>query len=117
MTQSYAEIARRQDVPVVLVDHRSIIVGVNERFVAEFGWSREEAIGSSLSLIIPQALRDAHNVGFTRFLASGRSTILGRPLDLSTIDKSGREFSAEHYVVADKFEGQWRFAATVIPKR
>lgn len=117
MAQTYSEIAARKDAPVVLVDDRSIIVGVNDRFVEELGWSREEAVGSPLTIIIPVPLRDAHNLGFARFLSSGRTTILGRKLDLATIDKQGREFPAEHYVVAERWEGAWRFAATIVPKR
>lgn len=104
------------DVPVVTVNQESVITDVNDEFVRVFGWSRAEAIGQSLSIIIPPALRDAHNVGFSRFLASGVSTILGRYLDLSTIDRTGREFSAEHYVIAEKKDGVWRFAASIRPK-
>lgn len=113
---TFDEICAVQDAPVVVVDENSMIVRVNEAFSRRFGWSAAEAQGQSLSIIIPPALRDAHNLGFARFLSSGKSTILGRPLDLSTIDRAGSVFPAEHYVVGTKSDGVWRFAATIRPK-
>lgn len=117
MPESYSEVAGRQDVPVVLADHRSIITGINDSFVDHFGWSREEAVGQGLSILIPPAFRDAHYLGFARFISSGESAILGKRLDLPSLDKEGRQFNAEHYIVAELWEGRWRFAATILPKR
>ena len=113
--RSFEEVRALTDVPVVVVNQDSVIAEVNAAFVKAFGWSREEAVGRSLSLIIPPTLRDAHTLGFARFLASGVSTILGRSLQLATIDRSGREFPAEHYVVGEKKEGAWWFAASIRP--
>jgi len=104
-----------RDVPIVVIDDRSVITEVNDEFTRVLGWTRIEAVGQCVSLIIPSALRDAHHMGFSRFVRTGVSTILGRELPLATIDKTGREFPAMHYVVGEKKEGTWRFAASIRP--
>lgn len=48
-----------------------------------------------------------HHVGFSRFLNSGRPTILGQPLELKALAKDGREFAARHVIIAEKVAGQW----------
>lgn len=112
---SFEQVRALTGVPVVVVDDRSVIVEVNADFERVFGWSREEAVGRSLNIIIPPALRDAHNMGFARFLSTGVTTLLGRELSLPAIDKSGREFPALHYIVGEKKEEGWTFAASIRP--
>ncbi len=113
---SFEQVRALTDVPVVVVDDRSVIVEVNTKFEEVFGWLRGEAVGRSLSLIIPPALRDAHHIGFSRFLSTGESVLLGRDLSLPAIDRHGREFSAVHRIVGEKKEGGWRFAASIRPE-
>src|SRR5438132_3664125 len=105
-----AEIA----VPVVLVDHLGFIIQTNAAFDAAFGWGGE-IVGKTLTTIIPAHLHDAHNLGFARFLMTGRPTLLGRPLTLLAVAKDGREFQAEHTIVAERRDGGWVFAATIRP--
>ncbi len=61
-----------------------------------FGWTREEAIGRSVAdTIIPPAFRDAHRRGMERFLATGDAPVVDRRLELSALDRTGREFPVE----------------------
>lgn len=112
---TFKEIYARQDVPVVVINSRSEFVYVNHCFYHVFGWDQEEILGRSLSLIIPKELWDAHNMGMSRFLTTQKPTLLGKPLQLKALDRSGRVFMAEHVIVAEKVEGRWQFAATIIP--
>lgn len=109
------EMKRETTVPVILADERGTVVYVNKAFEAVFGWSQDEIAGKPLTVVIPRALRDAHHLGFSRFLSTGEPTLLGRPLRLMAMDKSGREFECEHVIVAEKTEGRWMFAATLRP--
>jgi PAS domain S-box-containing protein len=61
-----------------------------------FGWTREEALGRVLSdLIIPPALREAHQRGLERFVRTGESALLNRRLELSGLRRDGTEFPLE----------------------
>ena len=103
------------DVPVIISNEEGFITYVNEKFTSVFGWTNKESIGSSLTLIIPPNLRDAHHMGFSRFIATGHPTILNQIIKLKSINKKGEEFDAEHFIIAEKKDDHWVIGATVKP--
>ena len=109
------ELQRHQDVPVVIADHQGTITHVNERFERVFGWRAQEIIGKPLTIIIPSDLHDAHHLGFSRFLTTGKPTLLNQPLKLKAVTKDGREFNAEHTITAEQRQGEWVFGAIIKP--
>lgn len=114
--RTFAEIERLEDEPVIVADHRGIIVRVNASFCSAFRWSPEALSGQPLSVIIPEYLRDAHQMGFSRFLATGKPVILNCPLQLLVLMGDGTEREAEHFIAAEQRGGQWLFAAAVHPQ-
>ena len=112
---SIDDLLRETSLPAVVVDHQGVITQVNPRFEAVFGWRGDEILGRPLSAIIPKTFRDAHHLGFSRFLMTGTPTLLGRPLMLPAMAKDGRVFDAEHVIFAERREGRWVFAATIRP--
>ncbi|GIE31658.1 hypothetical protein Ait01nite_047030 [Actinoplanes italicus] len=61
-----------------------------------FGWPADEALGRrATELMIPSALRDAHDAGMARVRRTGFSELAGRRLELTAIDRNGREFPVE----------------------
>jgi PAS domain S-box-containing protein len=109
------ELQRTTDVPVVLADHTGCITYVNRQFVSVFGWAEAEVLRKPLSVLIPMTMRDAHNLGFSRFLTTGKPTLLNQPLELNALAKSGQEIGAEVTIVAEEQEGHWTFGATLRP--
>lgn len=62
----------------------------NEGAERIFGHTAAEAVGRSLDLIIPEAFREAHDKGFRRAVASGRTLhTAGRVLTTRSLHKSG----------------------------
>jgi PAS domain S-box-containing protein len=110
-----ADIKLKTDVPIVIADHQGVIVKVNECFTTAFGWAPEELTGKTLSIIIPRDMHDAHNLGFSRFLTTGKPKLLNQPLELKAVAKDGRELDVELLIVAEQQEDQWVFAATLRP--
>jgi PAS domain S-box-containing protein len=106
---------KQSDVPVVVANHEGNIVDVNLPFEAVFGWSAQEIVGQSLTIILPPFFRDSHNLGFARFSATGESTLLNHPLQLKAVTKDNREIESEHFIIGEKQEGRWLFAATLRP--
>ena len=106
---------KQSDIPVVVADDQGNIVDVNTQFEVVFGWTALEILGQSLTIILPPFFRDSHNLGFARFSATGESTVLNHPLLLKAVTKDNREIESEHFIIAEKQDGRWRFAATLRP--
>lgn len=106
---------RQGEVPFVLASDLGLVIEVNQAFQQAYGWSSAELAGQSLSVILPGSFRMAHQLGFSRFKATGRSAILAHPLRLATICRDGREVVSEHFIVAERDGGSWVFGATLTP--
>jgi len=111
------ELRKEKDAPVVIADKQGLITHVNARFEQAFGWAAQDLLGKPLTTIIPKHLHDSHHLGFSRFLATGKPTLLGKPLKLLAVTGSGQEVDAEHTIFAEQHEGQWVFGAMVKPLR
>lgn len=109
------QVLQETSIPAVVADHQGLITEVNRRFEDVFGWRRDDIVGKPLATLIPKRLHDAHHMGLSRFLVTGKPTLLNRPLTLEAITRDGRVFAAEHLIIAEQRHGRWTFAATIRP--
>jgi PAS domain S-box-containing protein len=79
---------------LIYSDREGKIVRWNGAATTLFGFTAEEALGSSLDLIIPERLRAAHWAGFDRAMASGTTRLSGKP----TLTRALRKDGARLYV-------------------
>jgi diguanylate cyclase (GGDEF)-like protein/PAS domain S-box-containing protein len=80
----------------ICIDQHSIVREWNAQAARMFGWSKEEAIGTSLDeLIIPPRFHDAHNNGIEHFLKTGEGPVLNRHIELPALCRDGREIPLE----------------------
>jgi PAS domain S-box-containing protein len=101
------------DPAMVVVDDIGLIAHVDAPLARCLGWEPDELVGQPLTTIIPARVRDAHHLGFSRFLTTGRPTLLERPLHLSVLHRDGGERGAEHVIIAMERSGRWLFAAAI----
>ena len=81
---------------VITMDHEGRIVEFNPAAEKTFGYRRDEAIGRLLSeAIIPPQLRERHQKGLARYLATGSAPVLNKRLELSAVRRDGSEFPVE----------------------
>lgn len=109
------QLMSESEVPDVISDQRGIITHVNESFGKIFHWKTEDLIGKALTVLIPPNLRDAHQMGFSRFYVTGTGTLLNRALDLKILTGDGKEILAEHTISAEKIDGEWVLGARIRP--
>lgn len=114
--KSYKEIIAEQNKPAVAIDQNSLFTMVNKEFERAYGWSETELLGKSVTEIIPPHLRDAHQIGFARFLVTEEVTLMGKHLPLGILYKDGTFRDAEHFILGEKHNNRWRFAATITQK-
>ena len=115
MVSTIAELKERADIPVVTANQDGFIETINESFTQHYGWTADDAVGRPLTLIIPPAMHDAHHLGFSRFLRTETPSILNQSLNLRVVTKGGIEKTAALYIVAEKRNGRWSFAASIRP--
>lgn len=85
---------------IIVIDPASRIVHWNRSAEQTFGWSRAEAAGRDLaSLVIPERLREAHNSGMRRYLATGEGPVLNSRIEVSAVHRSGEEFPVELTII------------------
>ncbi|AFZ03004.1 PAS domain S-box protein [Calothrix sp. PCC 6303] len=109
------ELKNDSNLPVVIANDQGIVIDINHHFEKVFGWNQEELVGQMLSIILPSYFRDAHHLGFSRFNTTGNATILNHPLILKAVTKDNREIESEHFIIAEKHEDKWIFAASIRP--
>jgi PAS domain S-box-containing protein len=80
---------------IVITDQRGVIVLVNEQTERLFGYAREELLGESVELLVPERLRQRHREHREAYVASPSvRPMAGRP-ELCAVRKDGSEFPAE----------------------
>ncbi|WP_058315374.1 hybrid sensor histidine kinase/response regulator [Cognatishimia activa] len=82
---------------VIVSDHSGLILDYNSAAETIFGFSTEEAIGSSIGdLIVPPELRDAHNAGMKRMQETGQKKLVGKGrIRIESLRKDGSRFPVE----------------------
>ena len=81
---------------VIVMTREGLVAGWNEVAEQTFGWSGEEAVGRLMAdLIIPEQYREAHCRGLERYNATAEARVLNRRIEISAVDKDGREFPVE----------------------
>ncbi len=82
---------------IVTVNQHGVILGWNPRSEAIFGWPREEALGQDVfELVTPRQDRETTRQGLLNFLyAGGESTLLGQRIEITGVDRDGRELPIE----------------------
>ena len=97
---------------VVIIDARGTVTEWNEQAEATYGWKRDEAIGRPMAeLCVPPRYREAHSAGLKRFLASGEQKLLNRRIEITAVNREGREFPIELAITPIKIKGEWSFSA------
>ncbi|MCB9932929.1 MAG: PAS domain S-box protein [Planctomycetes bacterium] len=97
----------------ILVNENGTIVEFNRRAVSLFGWTRDEAIGQKVEILLPEHLREAHVGQRTAYAASPdiRSMVAGR--ELAGVNKDGDSVPVEVSLSPLSFDGRPMVVASV----
>jgi PAS domain S-box-containing protein len=99
---------------IVAMSHTGRVLEFNPAAESMFGYKRADALGQSIAeLIVPPQLRESHRMGLARYLSSGESRILGRPLEITAMRADGTEFRVELAVARIPGDGPPMFTAFI----
>lgn len=81
---------------VVVMRFDGTVAAWNRRAEQTFGWTSKEAEGRRMSeLIIPTQYREMHERGLANFLDTGEGPVLDRHIEITAVDRTGRELPVE----------------------
>src|SRR5947199_3514815 len=80
---------------IITIDSQGTIIFVNHAAEKIFGYSRDEMLSQSLTMLMPDYLRHVHRSGLKRYLATGERHISWEAVELPGLHKSGREIPLE----------------------
>jgi PAS domain S-box-containing protein len=81
---------------VITMDHEGRVVDFNPAAEETFGYRRDEAVGRTVAeLVVPPALRQAHQRALRRYLQTGAPTILNQRLEMSAVRADGSTLPVE----------------------
>lgn len=97
---------------VVVCDAEGAIIVWNDAAVRMFGFSREEALGKSLDIIIPERQRQRHWDGYSKSMATGETRYGNDVLRVPALHRDGRNLSIA-FTVAMLYDEARKVAAIV----
>lgn len=78
---------------VVISDAQGIIIYWNPAAERIFGFSKAEALGSTMDFIVPERLRHRHNEGYEHSMQTGTTRYGDKLLTVPALHKSGKPLS------------------------
>ena len=79
----------------VSCDSDGVIQEWNAQAETLFGWSRDEAVGENITMVIPARLQAGHRAGMLGFAQSGAGAIINQRVRVPAVHRDGREIPVE----------------------
>ncbi|GMR04783.1 MAG: hypothetical protein BMS9Abin23_0691 [Thermodesulfobacteriota bacterium] len=98
---------------VVSADKSGRITFWNPSAEEMFGHTRKAALGMALTQLIPEEYRKKHTEGFKKFIKTGKTTIVGRTVEVAGERKDGSQFPLELSLSAQRSGKDWVFMAII----
>jgi len=96
---------------LVTINEDHIIVGYNYAAELMFGYTRNEALGQDLKLIVPPPHKAFHQGYLKRYLATREAHVLGRQRRLNALRRDGQEFPLSISFSVVEIQGRLYFTA------
>ncbi len=80
---------------IVSIDDKGSIVFANRAIATLFGYDPIELTGEPLTQLMPEYMRELHEGGFKRYLATGERHINWQGTELTALRRNGEEFPVE----------------------
>jgi len=112
MLIDYQQVVEALGDAVVICDRDGVIRFWNAAAERLFGFTRSDAVGKSLDLIIPERLRKRHWAGYDKAMASGETSRGRDLLRVPAVQKNGRPLSIA-FTVAPLFGADRRVTGMV----
>lgn len=95
---------------VIMINALGEITKWDEKSEALFGWKEIDVRDKNLAeIIIPDRYRTRHQAGMQHYLETGKTTILGKSIDITALKKNGHEFDVSLSISPTQIDGKVHF--------
>ncbi|OGP73862.1 MAG: hypothetical protein A2Y80_03670 [Deltaproteobacteria bacterium RBG_13_58_19] len=98
---------------IVTVNEDQRIIGYNYGAEKMFGYSREEALGQDLKIIIPPPHKEVHQEYVRRYVATREARVIGKHVQLTAQRRDGREFPMSISFSVAEIQGRLFFTGII----
>ncbi|KTB78333.1 putative bifunctional diguanylate cyclase/phosphodiesterase [Pseudomonas syringae] len=98
---------------IICSNSKNQITSWNQAAELIFGHTSEDAVGKPLDIIIPPEMRSRHNAGFSRVVAGGPASIIGKSVNLTAIHRDGHKIPIELSLSQWSAAGEPQFGAII----
>ncbi|HEX4865577.1 MAG TPA: PAS domain S-box protein [Acidimicrobiales bacterium] len=98
---------------IIGADLHGTITTWNRSAAKMFGYTRDEAVGQKVTLIIRPSERPAHTAGLARLAAGGKPRIIGQPVRFVALRVDGSEIPVEIRITTSETAGLRQYTAVV----
>jgi len=91
----FRSVAESANDAIITADESGHISFWNKMAEKLFGYSKNEAIGKPLTILMPQRYQERHRNGLKHFFKTGEGKIIGKITELAAVKKDGNEFPIE----------------------
>lgn len=92
---------------IIMINNDGNISYWNDAARNIFGYSKKEAIGKNLNIIIPEEHYNGFKKGFSAFRKTGKGPKVKKTLELTSRRKDGTEFPLELSLASVRIKGKW----------
>lgn len=93
--ERFAAVAQNTEDAIIAADGKGDIIYLNPAAEHLFGYPADEAVGSSLTILMPEKYHQLHLEGLRRYLSTREPKVIGRKVELEGRRKDGSEFPVE----------------------
>ena len=109
----FQEVVENATDGIVLMGKDGLISSFNRSAEKMFGWGREEVLGKSVTLLMPEKYRAPHDHGVARYVGTGKSAILGTVRVIEGLRRNGSIFPIECTISAYRVDDEFVFTGVL----
>ncbi|AGK55564.1 diguanylate cyclase domain-containing protein [Bacillus sp. 1NLA3E] len=98
---------------IILSDSKSRIISWNRGAELIFGYREEEVLAKNLQIILPERYRGPHHEGMKRFLSTNIPKVIGHTVELTGLNKNGKEMPIELSLSAWEIDNETFFSGII----